>query len=872
MNQFDKTIFDIAHEEITGKQVDIAAARVRQKLFGDRSAADTAGPQRLRSCADFQALIPEYLMRTLSAGRSLLLQDHTRECVACRHALQQARAGAGPTLVRPITPPTKTIPKVWAIAAMATIAVGLTGWLVARTLLPASSGPIAVKSVSGILYAVSDHGNMPIFSGYRINPGQRVRTAKDSTAVVQLGDGSLVEMNARAELAVLPKSGGTNIRLDRGNIIVQAAKQRKGTLDILTPDCTVSVKGTIFAVGRGIKGTRVSVVQGAVKVAQGSQSQMLKPGDQVTTDASLTPTTVKDEIAWSRDSVRYVALLTEFNAIKKGLEAMPSPGLRYQSRLAEYVSPDTVVYAAIPNVSATLAEAQRLFNERLQQSDVLRTWWNEQKDGPKLQEIVDTARRFSEYLGNEIVLTVNSNGEGEYSEPMILAEVKTPGIEGFISTELRHLGQQGHDGLPQLVHLEAHEGQTGNARYWRNRRRENQHPSGPMLIGLTDGLIALGFSQDQLDEVVQRKADQNGPPNTLLMNNVQKAYRDGAGWLMCVNMEQISRSIVGNGRSKQNGPKMPMGIGSMRDLIVERRDLDGRTENRAILTFEGARWGMAAWLAEPAPLGSLDFVSPNASFAVSMALKEPQWLLGDIFKMIGEEDPKFEEEIGSFRHETGISLTPSLAQPLGGEFTFAIDGPVIPLPSWKFAVEVYDPSRLEWTIEQFVNAFNNRNDCTDCGKVQLTKEDANGRTYYTLMSDKLSYEIDYVYVDGYLLAAPNRALLNKAIQNRATGYVLSRSESFRSQLPKDGRMNFSALVYHNVGSALAPIVDKVSEVPPEVKALAANARPGLIYSYGEPERITVASEGTFFGLDMNSFALPNLIRFGTPGKGKHRIN
>ena len=66
----------------------------------------------------------------------------------------------------------------------------------------------------------------------------------------------------------------------------------------------------------------------------------------------------------------------------------------------------------------------------------------------------------------------------------------------------------------------------------------------------------------------------------------------------------------------------------------------------------------------------------------------------------------------------------------------------------------------------------------------MTHEDSGGRTYYTLTSDKLSYEIDYVYVDGYLLAAPSRTLLNKAIQNRATGYVLSRSDAFRAQLPR----------------------------------------------------------------------------------------
>ncbi len=591
MNQLDKTIFDIAHEQISGKDVDCAAARVRQNLFGETAAPHADGPQRLRNCSDFQALIPSYLNKTLSAGRALLLQDHTRECIACRHALQNARAGVAPTLIRPVTAPTRVISHVWAIAAPAVIGLGLTGWLVSRAFISSPAGTVTVETVSGILYAVSDRGSTPIFAGREIAAGQHVRTAKDSRAVIRLGDGSLVEMNARAELAVLPGAHGANVRLDRGNIIVQAAKQHNGTLDILTSDCTVSVKGTIFAVARGIKGTRVSVVQGAVKVAQGAQSQMLKPGDQVSTDSSLTPTSVKDDVAWSRDSARYVALLNEFNTIKKDLEAMPSPGLRYGSKLLPLVSSDTVLYAAIPNVSATLAEAQKVFNDRLQQSDVLRAWWAEQQDGPKLQQMVDTLRRFSEYLGDEIVFTVNSNGGGDYNDPMIMAEVKLPGLEGFLSTELRSLGQQGHNGLPEVVHLEASDGQNTNARYWRSRRRESSHIEGPMLIGVKDNLIVVGWNQDQLKEIAQRAADQPGTPGTQLLNNVQSAYQNGAGWLMCVNMEQIARNSVGSGRGKHGGPKLPKGIDAMRDLIVERKDTAGRVENKATLTFRRGALG-----------------------------------------------------------------------------------------------------------------------------------------------------------------------------------------------------------------------------------------------------------------------------------------
>ena len=80
MNRLDQAVNDIAGEIIPDDQIEQAAGRVRRKLFPE--ARESAG--RIRNCADYQALIPSYLARTLTPARALLLQDHTRECPACR--------------------------------------------------------------------------------------------------------------------------------------------------------------------------------------------------------------------------------------------------------------------------------------------------------------------------------------------------------------------------------------------------------------------------------------------------------------------------------------------------------------------------------------------------------------------------------------------------------------------------------------------------------------------------------------------------------------------------------------------------------------------------------------------------------------------
>ncbi len=73
-------------------------------------------------------------------------------------------------------------------------------------------------------------GDQPLKVGDEVTEGERVRTGGGSHAMLRLRDGSLVEMNERAEFGVSMGRKDTTVQLERGNIIIQAAKRASGHL------------------------------------------------------------------------------------------------------------------------------------------------------------------------------------------------------------------------------------------------------------------------------------------------------------------------------------------------------------------------------------------------------------------------------------------------------------------------------------------------------------------------------------------------------------------------------------------------------------------------------------------------------------------
>ncbi len=146
-------------------------------------------------------------------------------------------------------------------------------------------------------------------SGATVAMGEVVRADGDGSTLV-LTDGSRVEMRAQSELVLERADDGMRIRLNKGSVIVNAAKQH-GHLYVQTKDVTVSVVGTVFLVNADDKGSRVAVIEGEVRVQQGTVGKSLRPGEQLASNPQSDDRTFFRETGWSREAYAYLSKLHE---------------------------------------------------------------------------------------------------------------------------------------------------------------------------------------------------------------------------------------------------------------------------------------------------------------------------------------------------------------------------------------------------------------------------------------------------------------------------------------------------------------------------------------------------------------------------------
>lgn len=855
------TLLERAAEQIRQSEPDPAraeeaSARVWNRLTtqdaATTSAADAAEIGEIRGCEDYQALIPAYLDGTLPAARKLLLEDHTRECLPCHRALKEAREGKVPAVDRGrkrgrVAAFPRQMTR-WALAAALVAALGATLYFLSGALLYGGA-TAEVMTVDGDLFRVTSEAQLPLEPGAEIREGDVVRTGRSGGAVIQLEDGSKVEIRERSELSIDEARSGTTIALGRGNVIVEAAPQRSRHLYVSTEECLVSVTGTIFAVNHGTKGSRVSVVEGEVRVAYDGDETILLPGEQVATRSSLGIVPVKDEIAWSRNVDEYLELLQEFSELRRELaERLPQNDLRHTSRLLDLMPESTLVYVAVPNLTDNIAETYRVIQERLNESPVLRQRWEERQGAHHLDaeigDIVAQVEEFGDFLGMEIAVGIDrsvTESDATAGGPLVLAEiVDAAGLRAFVESLEDNLVDNGPFTEDDAIFVDDPFAAL---------------PEGDVYLWLTDDLLVVTPSPVLLRQVAEVAGGAVNPfLETDFHAQISALYAEGVDILAAADLEGMIETALASSEEMQSQADTfeRLGVMNARHVLAEQKKID-KTYHRVTLTFSEARTGIAAWLAEPAPMGSLDFISPDAKLVAAAVTKDPAELFDDLLSFVpeGEEGPQ--NALEELEARFGIDLREDFMAVLGGEVAFAIDGPIFPDPSWKLIFELYDPARFQFIVEQAVAEANVHLTSEGMAPIELTAETAGGRTFYDVtlpLPEEMrmgSYSFTYTFVDGYGVMAPNRALLDRAIRSREAGFTITQSSRFRELLPVDNHNNFSALVYQDLSGLMGEVAERLGEgeLTPEqrqtIDELQTESKPTLGYAYGETDRITLAA-------------------------------
>lgn len=623
--EFDQILSDMRQEEPDPAVL----AAVRERVWNNVA----AGPL----CVEFRSQFDAYRGGELAEGQRMLLEDHLTRCAGCRRAFNAAPVV--PMTAAPAARRRFAVPK-WAIAA----GVAAVGLFLGRHTLDdafAPGGPRAtVEASSGTLYAMNAG---TLATGATLGDGDAVRTAAGARAHLRLADGTLVEVNERTELSVKAAWSGATIHLERGDIIVRAAKQRNGYLKVVTRDSEAAVKGTIFTVSAGTAGSLVGVVEGSVAVRQPGTDSLLKPGEQATTSAALKKVTVKEAVSWSDERDKHFALLNELAAIEKQL---PAPAARTASKAVSLLPPDVVIYAAIPNLGPTMNQAVSLIEQRSRDNEVLRDWWSTRSAG-EMKQVIDKIRVLSPMLGEEVVFMLVKP-----EMPLFVAEVKQ-GQEAALTAELTKL-------LPA-----------------------------PAAFRAANGVLLIAKSEAQLQTLTALLGQGTTSPFGVELAN---RYSRGVAWLLGANVQAMH---------VEQAPSA-LGVDKVRFAFAEQRTVSGNEENEATVMFTGPRTGVASWLGAPGALGSAEYASADAVAVFATSTRNPRQIVDELTAML----PGFADHLREIELKTGVNPANDVAAALGTDFTLSVETASVPIPGVLAAVEVYQPATLNAAIGRMVDAFN----------------------------------------------------------------------------------------------------------------------------------------------------------------------
>src|SRR5258708_11081110 len=341
-------------------------------------------------------------------------------------------------------------------------------------------------------------------------------------------------------------------------------------------------------------------------------------------------------------------------------------------------------------------------------------------------------QQFSQFLGNEVVTC----SAAPYDSVIVMAEVRKPGLRAFLQ---QLIGQYGGKSTAILYNQQELLAATKAPK------------SKPLLVLVRPDFV---IASPDLAALKRANAEINrGTRNfasTPFGQHMEQAYQSGVGMLFGVDFEAVAgkRPKVG---AQQEKMIQQSGFEDLKYLTAEGRYVGGVLTNNVQLTFKGPRQGVAAWLAAPAQIGGLDFISADTNVAGALVFKNLTDIFDEALKLSGSSSA--ETSLAQAEQELKINLKQDLISRLGPQLVVSVDGTMVPAPSWKVVLQVSDPEGLQKLFKQLVIA--QKLSAKDGKAPSLEQETENGVTYYSLRSPEGQKQAGYPFIDGYLIIPPS---------------------------------------------------------------------------------------------------------------------
>src|SRR5262249_40466111 len=449
--------------------------------------------------------------------------------------------------------------------------------------------------------------------------------------------------------------------------------------------------------------------------------------------------------------------------------------------------------------------------------------------------------------------------KGQDPSGVLVAEIKKPGLREFLDK----------------LNMETFTSQSDRLRILDPQQLatagEKDAAQGPVVLIRPD-LLAVSFNVASLREFSSQIDDHSLRfASSALGQRLAQAYQEGANSVIGLDLHKLV-GLIPLTKPQDKAMLEKTGFGDVNYLVASYTMSAARSTNQSELTFNGPRHGIASWIAAPKPMGGLDFVSTHAAVAADLILKSPSQIFDDLRDLMGEAAfaslPQMEAQLN-------VNLKRDLFGKLGGEIAFETQpmtlpgapqatslnqGTAAPKPGpFKAILSVSDPAGLQQTLTKVLAT----------APVQTGQRQEDGVTFNTVTLPSQSdppVEINYFFLDGYLVIASDRATAREAARVHRRGESLAKSGKLRDALSRQS-LNASMIMYQDTGRMLAPML---SQLPPELNQLVSAG--GAIQT--KPTVVSVVADESAFHafantdvqvnmslpLIMAAVAIPSLMR------------